>query len=162
MTMKITNKFKTLFSIRAWGHLTVLPLLLLSVPVYAQSMDPKNADAVERGEVTYARHCASCHGAKLEGEPHWRERKSDGTLPSPPHDETGHTWHHPDQMLFFITKAGGQAIAPPTFKSAMPAFGGLLTDKEIWAVLSFIKSRWPESIQKKHDRMNERARGMKQ
>jgi len=136
--------------------------LAASPPVYAQSMDPKNADAVERGEGTYARHCASCHGAKLEGEPNWRERKSDGTLPSPPHDETGHTWHHPSQTLFFITKAGGQAVAPPTFKSAMPAYGELLTDKEIWDVLSFIKSRWPEKIQKSHDRIEERMRHQNQ
>ena len=28
----------------------------------------------------------------------------------------------------------------------MPAFGQTLSDAEIWAVLAFIKSRWPEEI----------------
>ena len=135
-------------------------LFYLSVlqPVHAQTMDPKNTDAVERGETTYARHCASCHGANLEGEPNWRDRKSDGTLPSPPHDKTGHTWHHPEQILFQITKRGGKVFAPPSFKSAMPAFGGVLTDKEIWAALSFIKSHWPKAIQKNHDRISQKMR----
>ena len=121
-------------------------------------MDPKNAAAVSQGSKLYAKHCASCHGGNLEGQKKWRERNPDGTLPAPPHDETGHTWHHPSQMLFLITKAGGQAMAPPTFKSAMPPFKELLTDKEIWAVLSFIKSHWPEQIQKRHNRISERMR----
>ena len=149
--MNCKSKFSVFMIVSAWSLLIASPQ-----PGYAQNMDPKNADAVEHGETSYARHCASCHGANLEGAKNWRERNPDGSLPPPPHDETGHTWHHPEHMLFKITKAGGQAIVPPTFKSAMPAFNGLLTDKEIWNVLSFIKSRWPESIQKRHDRINER------
>jgi len=151
-TMKFQHRRGFLFILSIGWFITA------ALPASAQSMNPNNADAVERGETTYARHCASCHGAKLEGEPNWRERKSDGTLPSPPHDKTGHTWHHPADMLFQITKRGGKAFAPPSFKSAMPAFGGLLTDKEIWAVLSFIKSRWPKIIQKKHDRISKQMR----
>ena len=38
----------------------------------------------------------------------------------------------------------------------MPAFGGFLTDKEIWAALSFIKGHWPKAIQKKHDRISKK------
>ena len=36
----------------------------------------------------------------------------------------------------------------------MPAFEGILHDEEIAAVLSFIKSRWPERIRQRHDEMN--------
>jgi len=30
----------------------------------------------------------------------------------------------------------------------MPAFGGTLSDEEIWAVLAYIKSSWPQEIRK--------------
>ena len=101
---------------------------------------------VAHGEQLYREHCASCHGFELEGQPGWQRPLPDGGLPAPPHDSDGHTWHHPDRLLFEITKFGGQALAPPEFKSNMPAFGQTLSDAEIWAVLAFIKSRWPEEI----------------
>ena len=58
------------------------------------------------GSENYQEHCASCHGVNLEGQPNWREYKADGSLPAPPHDETGHTWHHDTKMLFEYTKFG--------------------------------------------------------
>jgi mono/diheme cytochrome c family protein len=64
-------------------------------------------------------------------------------MPAPPHDDTGHTWHHSDRQLFTITKRGVSAIVPG-YDSNMPAFEGVLTDAEIVAVLAYIKSTWPE------------------
>lgn len=105
--------------------------------------DPGDAARVARGERVYAQQCASCHGAKLEGQPNWRSRLPNDRLPAPPHDETGHTWHHPDGMLFAITKNGlVPPNAPAGYASDMPAFAGRLSDDEIWAVLAYIKSRW--------------------
>ena len=73
----------------------------------------------------------------------WRERRPDGRLPAPPHDESGHTWHHPDYVLFAITKNGmTPPYAPKDYESDMPAFGGRLSDKEISAVLAYLKSHW--------------------
>lgn len=108
--------------------------------------DLRDPGLVALGERLYREHCASCHGVELEGQPGWQRPLPDGGLPAPPHDSDGHTWHHPDRLLFGITKFGGQALAPPEFKSNMPAFGRTLSDREIWAVLAFIKSRWPEEI----------------
>src|SRR3546814_20707961 len=62
--------------------------------------DPNDARQVALGETVYRQQCASCHGAQLEGQPDWRVRQPDGRLPAPPHDENGHTWHHPEQALF--------------------------------------------------------------
>ena len=105
--------------------------------------DPGDAARVAIGERVYAQHCASCHGARLEGQPNWRSRLPNGRLPAPPHDETGHTWHHADALLFAITKQGVvPPYAPAGYESDMPAFGRTLSDDEIWAVLAFIKSRW--------------------
>jgi mono/diheme cytochrome c family protein len=105
--------------------------------------DRRDAAKIALGAKSYAQHCASCHGAKLEGQPNWRERLPNGRLPAPPHDESGHTWHHPDFVLFAITKNGlVPPYAPPNYASDMPAFAGKLSDDEIWAVLAYIKSHW--------------------
>ncbi|HKO68876.1 MAG TPA: cytochrome c [Burkholderiaceae bacterium] len=120
--------------------------------------DPDEARLVVIGETVYRNHCASCHGAKLEGEPDWKTRKPNGRFPAPPHDETGHTWHHADETLFQITKTGLKPpLAPVGYESDMPAFGGVLTDEQIWAVLAFIKSKWPEKIRKRHSSLNKKA-----
>lgn len=116
--------------------------------------DAANPKMVALGRTVYAEHCAECHGKNLEGEPDWRTPKADGTLPAPPHDDSGHTWHHGDELLFRYTKEGGAAIAPPDFKSAMPAFGGALSDEQIWAALAFIKSTWPEPVRQRQESMN--------
>ena len=99
------------------------------------------------GERLYAGNCASCHGINLEGQPNWRSRGSDGKLPAPPHDKTGHTWHHGDALLFNYTKLGGTEVMKRQgidFDSGMPGFGDILSDGEIQSILSFIKSTWPE------------------
>ncbi len=95
------------------------------------------------GQEVYAANCASCHGANLEGQPDWRRRNENGRMPAPPHDASGHTWHHADRQLFTITKLGVSAVVPG-YESDMPAFEDILSDDEIAAVLAFIKSTWPE------------------
>ena len=112
-----------------------------TAPVAGANPDDPNQVAV--GQVVYQQYCASCHGSNLEGQPEWRIRKSDGKLPAPPHDDSGHTWHHPDEHLFRITKNGIKPpLAPVAYKSDMPAFEGVLSDQKIWAVLAFIKNSW--------------------
>ena len=98
------------------------------------------------GAALYAEHCAACHGAKLEGQPNWRSPNPDGTLPAPPHDESGHTWHHGDQLLFDYVKDGGAATMAARgvagFKSGMPGFVEVLSDREIREILAFLQSHW--------------------
>ena len=121
------------------------------------SLAYRDSAMVVLGAEVYAAHCAACHGASLEGQANWRERGADGRLPAPPHDETGHTWHHGDQQLFELTKYGPAALVGGDYKSDMPAYDGLLSDREILASLAFIKSTWPASIQQRHDEINQRA-----
>ncbi|WP_029031985.1 c-type cytochrome [Salinarimonas rosea] len=101
------------------------------------------AARVTQGRAVYAAYCASCHGANLEGQANWMERLPSGRLPAPPHDETGHTWHHSDRQLVAIIEHG-PGVLVPGYESDMPGFAGVLTDEEIDAVLAFIKSTWPE------------------
>ena len=131
---------------------TGLVLLLAGVLWYvASNRDGSGADAsssevVALGADVYGEHCAVCHGVDLEGEPDWRRRRADGTLPAPPHDATGHTWHHSDELLFRLTRDGLAAIAGDDYQTAMPAYAGILSDGEIWAVIAYIKSCWPAEI----------------
>jgi len=119
-------------------------------------INPDDAQAVTLGETLYSEHCASCHGASLEGQPNWQQRRSDGRLPAPPHDETGHTWHHPDAQLFALTKYGPAAMVEGSYESDMSGFGEILSDEEIVAVLAFIKSTWPAAVRQQHDQINAR------
>ena len=118
---------------------------------------PKDRSVTNSGKLVYAENCASCHGVALEGQANWRQRDPDGYLPAPPHDETGHTWHHADPYLFLMTKYGIEKMIGRKYPNNMPAFKGKLTDEEIIAALSFIKSTWPSRIQRQHDQINARA-----
>ena len=120
-------------------------------------LDPENQEVIREGQTLYAVHCAACHGADLEGQPNWRQRKADGRLPAPPHDETGHTWHHADSLLLRITLDGPQTVAGPGYASDMPAYRGVLSNEQVIAILSYIKSTWPANIRDHHDAINARS-----
>ncbi|TMV10002.1 cytochrome c [Ruegeria sediminis] len=127
----------------------VLAAIAVVIVVIGQGADRK-ADLGDpaRGAVLYAENCASCHGANLEGQPDWRSPGEDGVLPAPPHDRTGHTWHHGDGLLFDYTKLGGaemlKRMGVTGVNSGMPGFADSLSDQEIWDILAFIKTSWPE------------------
>ena len=148
-----------------WGGATGVAIIILGIGAYVfltQGERPVHASAddaelVSLGREVYAQQCASCHGAALEGQADWKLPLPTGGRPAPPHDETGHTWHHPDQLLFDLTKRGGQAFSPTDYQNNMPAFAELLTDREILASLAFIKSTWPRQIQAQQERINRRT-----
>lgn len=130
-------------------------------PTGSAFITPSDPAVVARGEDIYARHCAACHGVNLEGQSEWRKRLPNGRLPAPPHDESGHTWHHPDDMLVDIVKNGlvPGRTAPPGYQSDMPAFGNTLSDNDIVAVLAYIKSTWPtKALDFQKDRTLQQAR----
>ena len=120
-------------------------------------IDPADTVQVARGQAVYAAQCARCHGVNLEGQPSWRVQLPNGRLPAPPHDASGHTWHHRDADLFGITKQGIGPYAPAGYQSDMPVFGGVLSDADIAAVLAFIKSRWPADIRARQVHINQQA-----
>ena len=118
----------------------------------------KDHAVVKLGKAIYAENCASCHGVVLEGQANCRQRDAEGYVPAPPHDETGHTWHHPDPYLFLMTKYGIEEMIRKSYPNNMPAYEDKLTDGEIIAALSYIKSTWSVRIQRQHDQLNARAK----
>ena len=132
--------------------------MVTAAPDSPHRLRPDDTAVLVQGKRVYEAHCAACHGAQLQGQPNWRMRDAAGRLPAPPHDASGHTWHHPDEVLFRITKYGvAKAANLKDYDSAMPAYEGVLTDEEIVAVLSFIKANWPAGIRAKHDEVNKPA-----
>lgn len=113
---------------------------------------PLDPAEVARGSAIYAQHCAACHGANLEGQPNWTVGGPDSRLPAPPQNASGHTWMHSDAQLFRIVRDGMQAIEGPNYASNMPAFGAMLDESEIRAVLAFIESSWPEALRERQPR----------
>jgi S-disulfanyl-L-cysteine oxidoreductase SoxD len=98
------------------------------------------------GKHIYEEQCARCHGVYMEGQPNWQTPLPNGRLPAPPHDDSGHTWHHPDSYLFSVTKYGMvPPYAPAGYQSDMPAFKEVLSDEAILDALLYIKARWTEN-----------------
>ncbi len=83
---------------------------------------------IAKGADLYATNCQMCHG-DLQGP---------GGSGAPPHNQYGHTWHHPDAQLKDWVINGKFGL------SQMPAFKNMLGDLEIDAVLSYIKTSWTE------------------
>ena len=126
-------------------------LLIAAMPLSASAFFHGETADVEAGRTLYVQHCAACHGVNLEGQPDWRSPNANGLYPAPPHDETGHTWHHDDAMLTDYITRGGQAVLDDmgvAFTSGMPGFAEVLDEDEIEAILGFIKSTWPERVRK--------------
>jgi mono/diheme cytochrome c family protein len=141
--------------------LLVVAAITLLVATLVALMDSRveavpSPERIAEGQALYQKFCATCHGTKLEGQPNWQSRLPSGTLPAPPHDATGHTWHHPMGLLLKITKKGAAAVVDRGYKSDMPGFERILSDDQITAVLEYIKSTWPERERSYHEEMNRR------
>ena len=57
-----------------------------------------------------------------------------------------------------MTKYGIEEMIGKSYPNNMPVFEDKLTDDEIIAALSYIKSTWPGSIQRQHNQINARAK----
>jgi mono/diheme cytochrome c family protein len=108
-------------------------------PGLVQRLDPKE---VARGQALYQANCAACHGQKAEGRLFWDIRNPDGSYPPPPHDSTGHTWHHGDGLIYRYIRDGGQSIPSLGVPTNMPAFGDRLSPQDIRAIITYFKSLW--------------------
>ncbi|WP_256329937.1 cytochrome c [Nitrosospira sp. Nsp1] len=102
----------------------------------ARKLDPER---IKRGEATYTKNCASCHGPNGEATPGWRVPAADGRYPPPPLDGSAHAWHHSTETLETMIRDGSPG-------AGMPAWNGKLTNQEIDDVIVWIKSLWPDEV----------------
>lgn len=138
-------------------------LMLAGCERTSVTANPDDPTQVARGGEVYAAQCARCHGAKLEGQADWRKRADNGRIPAPPHDDSGHTWHHPDSVLIGIIQKGmAPPYGPENYVSDMPAFGNTLSDGDIGAVLAYIKSHWSAQSRQVQAQMTAREKDQAQ
>ena len=108
------------------------------------TLTPASATVMADGKMVYQEFCAPCHGINGEGQAPDApfDRDENGLFPAPPHNETGHTWHHADTLIFEIIRDGGKG--DPNLFQEMPAFGEQLTETQIKAVMAYIKTLWTD------------------
>lgn len=98
------------------------------------------------GKGLFHTYCSPCHGKEATGkDPQLLGggRRDDGTRIAPALNGTAHAWHHEPELLYRYVKEG--SIDP---ESPMPSFGDDLTDSEIWSIIRYFQSLWPERIRK--------------
>jgi len=137
-----------------WRHWTWLPAIVIglaacvggtSIPVASVTTYPTlDAAQVNRGREIYQQNCVTCHGPNAEGAPNWATPGPDGLYLPPPHDDTGHTWHHSDRVLYEAIRDGMSDPLKPGSPLRMPAWSGKLSDADIRAVIEYFKSLWTE------------------
>ena len=123
-----------------------LTAILLLAACQQDQPAPGQDPALLQGQKVFGANCAACHGQGGEGQPNWHVRKTDGTLPPPPLNGEGHTWHHGDGTLYTYVSEGGAAYESPSYKSGMPAFGDNLSHEQIVAVINYLKSLWGDRV----------------
>lgn len=110
-------------------------LLLILTACGNNTVDDDDSQALAIGQELYEENCLSCHGGESGGE------ISDSP---PPHNQNGHTWHHPDCLLTEITLRGPAAWGGTPGPGSMPAFEGQLTGDDVDAILAYIKTWWTD------------------
>lgn len=125
----------------------ILPLVVLTLLLSAcGSNDGESEEALSRGQQLYEENCLSCHGGESGGE------ISDSP---PPHNQNGHTWHHPDCQLTEITLRGPAAWGGTPGPGSMPAFEGQLTEDDVATILAYIKTWWTDEQRAHQDEITQ-------
>jgi len=107
------------------------------------------------GKANYDLYCAHCHGYSGEGQiaESLQVTLDLGMITVPPHDSTGHTWQHPDQLLLRVTREG---VVNPLAQYPMPPFAGTLTDEQIMNIYAYIRLWWTDEQRAHQQRVTER------
>jgi mono/diheme cytochrome c family protein len=103
---------------------------------YASQTNPfeGNADAATQGKEIYATNCATCHGDNADG-----TGAAGAALDPKPANlqmtvkETNPTYQH------WVVSEGGQTAG---LSSSMVAYKGILSDEDIWKVVSYLNSTY--------------------
>ena len=106
------------------------------------------------GKEIYDANCASCHGVDGQGQPNWKTPDENGKRPAPPHDSSGHTWHHADSLLLEIIADGSSVPG-----SAMIGYKDLLSQEEMEASLAYIKTFWGEEEREFQHKVSQQGGG---
>ncbi len=100
--------------------MSAAPRLLGAALVACALSAPAGAADVFKGRQVYSMHCASCHGPT-----------GASVMPGAPNFARGERLMQPDARLLASIRGG---------RNAMPAFAGVLRDREILDVIAFLRT----------------------
>lgn len=128
---------------RAILFAAVLIIALAAIVLLAHRLRTREAPStrpadVRLGQAIFQQHCGVCHGQSGEGK-----------LPAPPMNLLGHAHHHPDWELQMVIEQGRTGLGQ------MPAWKGKLSDREIRAVIVYIKTLWEADQRRFQERVNQ-------
>jgi mono/diheme cytochrome c family protein len=126
----------------ACGGTAEMPAAVSPIPIESvATIDPSDSRLAEAQRI-YNMNCAHCHGYGGEGQPVETARRTEslGYHTVPLHNAAGHSWQHPDQVLFETIRYGVQV---PTNLYTMTAFQSL-SDEEIYALIDYISLWWTD------------------
>ena len=139
-----------LFTTITIGWLQFKDLYIGSSAAKKNSLVEVNDIDIFKGMLLFASNCSSCHMNDLSGNSKWKSSFDEDELRLPPPlNGTGHTWHHNPEQLFNIIRYGYKKF-DPNYEGKMLGNENL-TDDEIWSILEYIKSIWPENIRIKYN-----------
>lgn len=126
--------------------------LIFAIPVQAlHPVNVGNSMQVTTGKTVFEENCVACHGKDLKGP----ENPQDFTGIKPPRlDGAGHSAHHADHAMFEQVANGSRDKNGKPVDNGMPPFKEVLTPAQIWAALTYIKSRWPMTVRMKQSAMS--------
>ena len=93
-------------------------------------------DAIRAGEGLYQKDCSLCHGVRGHGD--GPQARSLNPAPSDLRNLSGQ--RREPGYWFFRIKEGGKAEPLARPRSAMPAWGDHLSDREIWEVVAYLSA----------------------
>jgi mono/diheme cytochrome c family protein len=121
---------------------------------------PFDQSDITQGQAIYTQYCAACHG--IDGQGQFPEAPlepdSTGRIGAPPHNETGHSWHHSDVLLIRYVTEGG--FSDPARFYIMPPFGAILTEEQILQVIAYIKTLWTDEQRASQRQLTEEEQRM--
>ncbi len=94
------------------------------------------AEDIREGGILYTRNCAMCHGDAQDGNGLfarvWQPKPSNFR-------DSGTIAQLDENYLFWRISEGGPGVPKGSieYRSAMPVWGGVLTDEEIWKIIMF-------------------------
>jgi mono/diheme cytochrome c family protein len=106
-------------------------------PEYAGKTNPLqgNASAAQAGKQLFVSNCASCHGENARG----NGPAASSLHPKPANLAALQNKMSDDYMFWRISEGG----AMPPFNSAMPAWKGVLSEEQIWQIITYLRTLGP-------------------
>ncbi|MFQ5454820.1 MAG: cytochrome c [Nitrospirota bacterium] len=115
------------------GKLIVF-ILLGIVPLVALLMSGCASPEIKEGKELYHHYCTPCHGSKGRGDGF----NAEFVKPAPTdHTDSEYMGKRSNKKLFKVISKGGRGAARA---ATMPAYGNVLSEKEIWEILAYIRT----------------------